>query len=119
MAELAEVVGKTARTVREHLRVLERDGLAVQIEGRWFRLRFDPEAVMEDLGVRDLLPRRQAEHLRQRRAYWDACADGRLRSKASVTKELVGGHWYYLDQNTQEIVWRDPVAAGQAQDETG
>ncbi len=74
---------------------------------------------MKDLGVRDLLPRRQAEHLRQRRAYWDARADGRLRSKAPLTKELLAGHWYYLDQNTQEILWRDPVAAEQAQDVAG
>ncbi len=119
MAELAAVVGKTARTVREHLRALERDGLAVQIEGRWFRLRFDPEAVMKDLGVRDLLPRRQAEHLRQRRAYWDACADGRLRSKAPVARELVGDRWYFLDQNTQEILWIDPVPAARDQEGTG
>ncbi len=113
--------GRGARSqVPSHLELLARQGwLAFEVSGLWYRAHFDPEAVVRELGVQDTTVVKAAEYLRQRRGYWDARANGIFRRKAPVAKELVGGHWYYLDQNTQEILWIDPVPAARDQEGTG
>ncbi len=118
--DLTARTGKAQTTVRNHLRVLTAAGLACEVSGLWYRTHFDPEAVVRELGVQDTTVVKAAEYVRQRRNLWNARADGRFGDDvAPVTKELVGGHWYYLDQHTQEVLWIDPVPAARDQEGTG
>lgn len=62
LKELAEMMGVKPRTVRDHLRVLERHGLAEERHGEWFRGSASEDEVAEALNVAGLGLKAKARH---------------------------------------------------------
>jgi len=83
----------TRTPIRNHLKVLHRDGLAFQVEGRWWRTRFDPEAVVTELQINDTAARKQLTYHRQRRQWWEANTElVDSQDQPLYVKTLVEGH---------------------------
>lgn len=117
VSQIALQTGRHPSTVRAHLRRLHQEGLTVQ-EGlavqegrRWWRVRFDPVAVQQELAVVDTAARKAVEVARQRRGWWE----GRYREdltddgKPLWDKVYRDGHAHFVDCQTGEVRWRDPV----------
>ncbi len=99
-AELARWMGRPPSTVMRHLRLMERHGLVHQDEyGRWERLRFNADALADELGIEDDVPRKHARHRRERRGYLEA-----LVGRGHLVKQSIGGRVTYVDPGTGEVV---------------
>ncbi len=115
---IATRVRRSPSTIQRHLERLERDGLAFRNGKLWWRLRFDPTAVVEDLGVEDTASRKGKEYLRQRRVYWAGRVDqdGPPTFGRDVDED---GHQIYVDLNTGEVRWTDRQAGTSGRDDGG
>jgi len=109
VAQLADQRGRSTSTLRNHLKVLRRVGLAFQVEGRWWRTRFDPEAVVAELQINDTAELKQLTYLRQRRQWWEAKAElVDSEDQPLFVKVLEEGHVAFVDACTGVVAWRDP-----------
>jgi DNA-binding CsgD family transcriptional regulator len=109
VAQLADQRGRSTSTLRNHLKVLRRVGLAFQVAGLWWRTRFDPEALVAELQINDTAALKRLTYHRQRRQWWDANAElVDSQNQPLYVKTLVDGHATFVDPNTGVVAWRDP-----------
>ncbi len=99
--QLAALRQRSEPTIRKHLKTLEQVGLVFERDGRWWRVRFNPDAVVDELGVVDTVARKRQEYVRQRRNRFRALSrtsyDG---TAASVREEVVDGALTYVCSRT-------------------
>jgi DNA-binding transcriptional ArsR family regulator len=105
---LAERVGKHPRTVRKHLNLLAGHGMAAQQDGRWYRLRFDPHALVDELGIEDTTARKAQEYTRQRRGYYEYLCRSHDGRPPVAVRSTDNGRLIYSDQVTGEELWSCP-----------
>jgi DNA-binding MarR family transcriptional regulator len=110
VAEIAAVIRRSPSTVRKHLKRLEQEGMAFCLEGRWWRTRFDPEALADELDVADTAERKRLEYLRQRRVRFDWQSQILDRDGEPILEKVIteSGHAIYVSPKTGEIMWQDP-----------
>lgn len=109
VAELAARTGKNPRTILNHLARLIEYGLVSQRDDRWYRLRFDPQALVAELGIEDTSARKALEYDRQRRGYYDYLCLGRGGRPPTAAKEVLDGRVVYVDRGTGAQLWSFPL----------
>ncbi len=109
LGELVARTGKHRRTIRNHLARLMDYGLVAQQSGRWYRLRFDPQALVAEHGVEDTSARKALEYDRQRRGFYEYLCSSRPGRPASASKEVIDGRVVYVDNRTGVAFWSFPV----------
>lgn len=114
--DLVSRTGKNPRTIRNHLAKLESWALVRQRDGRWFRLRFDPQAVVDEFGVEDTSARKALDHDRQRRGYYEYLCVARGGRLPTAVREVVDGRVVYANRETGVELWSFP--AEQLREET-
>jgi len=110
-SHVARVTGRHPSTVRAHLKRLEQHGLAVKDGCVWWRVRFDPETVQQELGIVDTVALKAVNHHLQRRLWWESRCDDDLTTDGQPRFEKVhqDGQVQFVDCRTGEVRWRDPV----------
>jgi DNA-binding MarR family transcriptional regulator len=107
--ELAKRRGRSLSTVRRHLQKLKKDGLVFEVDGRWWRVRFNPDAVVRELNITDTAERKRIEYERQRRQRREAL--GRLhseRDQSVVRQESLDGTVTSVCTRTGEVLTWHP-----------
>jgi DNA-binding MarR family transcriptional regulator len=111
VTELARRTGKSKGTVIRHLKKLSKGGLAFcDADGRWWRIRFDPNYVADRLGIHHTSELKAARAICDRRKRLDgliayAMVKGR---KPPVKRVSDSDGVRYVDPVTGEVVWVDP-----------
>ncbi len=114
--DLASRTGKNVRTIRKHLARLAAYGLARQQDGRWYRLRFDPQAVVDELGIEDTSARKALEYDHQRHGYYDYLCVARGGRPPIAVREVVAARVVYVNRRTGVEMWSFPME--QSREET-
>jgi DNA-binding transcriptional ArsR family regulator len=109
VGELAARVGKSPRTVRTHLALLARHGMAVQRDGRWYRLRFDPQSLVSELEIKDTAARKAQEYARQRRGYYDYLCQSHGGRPPAAVRTTTNGRVIYSNLATGAELWSYPA----------
>ena len=119
--QVAERTGLTASTVRRHLKDLLRVGLVIHNGGLWWRTRFHANAVAQELTVIDTASQKKVEYHRQRRVMWDRAVEEEVDAQGNPCFEVCyeSGYAQYVDCQTGEIRWSDPVPQATARSADG
>ena len=109
--QVSVLTGRSTSTVRRHLKDLLRAGLVIHHDGLWWRARFHADAVAQELAVVDTAARKAVEYDRQRRLMWDHAVEEEVDARGNPRYEVRydSGHAQYVDRQTGEIRWTDPV----------
>ena len=106
--QLSQMTGRQPSTTRRHLKRLEAAGLAFVENGVWWRNRYDPAQVADELGIVDTPARKSRAHEAQRRAHLNRLCEASDSDEAPVLmKEDFGGHPAYVWRDSGEVFWVD------------
>ncbi len=101
--QVAARTRKSRATVGRHLRELARHGLVFQDDqGRWWRFRFAPDALADELDIPHTAELKAAQFLEERRAMFDQLTD-----EGEFLRAAAEGRTSFFDLNG-ELVWTDP-----------
>ncbi len=101
--EIAARIGRSRATVARDLRAMARHRLVFKDDqGRWWRYRFAPDAVADELGIPHTAELKAARFLEERRAMFDQLADHGVFVRAEAE-----GRTSFFDLKG-ELVWADP-----------
>jgi ribosomal protein L35AE/L33A len=90
-----------------HLRLMQQRGMVEQnSDGTWERLRFDADALAEELGIPDTVAMKRARHQRERQAYLahrlEWCE--KMVAAGGLTKSVLRGKVIYSAAKTGVVV---------------
>ena len=115
VAELVAETGKSRPTISRHLKRLRQRGLVfdqIDRDGthRWWRYRFDAEAVAERDKIPDTAEMKRVKHRAERSNFWRHLAGSVDRSNSPVvTTETVNGRLSYVDKRTGLVLQQEPL----------
>lgn len=109
VADIVEVTGKAASTVRNHLRRLEAGAAAFEDgERRWWRYHFNADWLAETLGIVDTAEARKRLHDRERRLHYKWRVTTGKSAKAHIVDDGKVFFTKVVDHvDTGEILWID------------
>ncbi len=100
---------QTADAVRKQLQVMAAAGLVVKVKGLWFRVRWHPGRLAQELGVADVPAKRKARHEQARSDSWEDRTKLSVGHRLRVDRISDGSTICYVHPDTGEMLWSTTV----------